>query len=102
MVKLSIIIPAYNEAPTIRQLVEKILKVDYGVDYEIIIVDDHSSDRTLEIAASLRGASSRRIKIFRNEVNQGKGFSVLSSHFFQRNYKNTKIALLRMRRSVVW
>ena len=76
MAKLSIIIPAYNEAPTIRQLVQKILTVPFDVEFEIIIVDDHSSDRTLEIAASLRGESERKIRIFRNAVNQGKGFSI--------------------------
>ncbi len=76
MQKISIIIPAYNEAPTIRRLVEKILEVDFKIDYEIIIVDDHSEDRTLDIARSVGVKSSGKVKILRNAVNQGKGYSI--------------------------
>lgn len=78
MEKLSIIIPAYNEARTLRQLVEKIMGVHFQVDYEIILVDDHSQDRTHEIAQFLgRQDSVGRIKILRNEENRGKGYSIL-------------------------
>jgi glycosyltransferase involved in cell wall biosynthesis len=78
MEKLSIIIPAYNEAPTLRKLVEKILSVPFPVDYEIILVDDHSQDRTFKIATLLdRLVASGRIRVFRNEVNRGKGYSIL-------------------------
>ncbi len=76
MQKISIIIPAYNEAPTIRQLVERILAVDFKIAYEIIIVDDHSEDRTPEIARALGSESAGKVKILRNEVNQGKGYSI--------------------------
>jgi glycosyltransferase involved in cell wall biosynthesis len=78
MDKLSIIIPAYNEAQTLRQLVEKIGEVHFPVDYEIILVDDHSQDRTQEITQLLsRKDISRRIQVFRNEQNRGKGYSIL-------------------------
>jgi glycosyltransferase involved in cell wall biosynthesis len=78
MEKLSIIIPAYNEAKTLRQLVEKITAVHFPVDYEIILVDDHSQDRTYEIARLLGLQDSEgRIKILRNEKNRGKGYSIL-------------------------
>jgi len=78
MGKLSIIIPAYNEAQTLRQLVEKILKVRFPIAFEIVLVDDHSQDRTYEIAQLLgRQDSSERIKILRNEENRGKGYSIL-------------------------
>lgn len=78
MGKLSIIIPAYNEAQTLRQLVEKITAVHFPVDYEIILVDDHSQDRTYEVAQLLsRQDSQRRITILRNEENRGKGYSIL-------------------------
>jgi glycosyltransferase involved in cell wall biosynthesis len=78
MKKLSIIIPAYNEAPTLQQLVEKIVAVHFPIDYEIILVDDHSQDRTYEIARLLRSQdSSGRIRILRNEENRGKGYSIL-------------------------
>jgi glycosyltransferase involved in cell wall biosynthesis len=78
MKKLSILIPAYNEAQTLRQLVEKILAVRFPVDYEIILVDDHSQDRTFEIARLLNQQdSSGRIKVLRNDQNRGKGYSIL-------------------------
>ena len=78
MEKLSIIIPAYNEAPTLQQLVEKILKVSFPVPYEIILVDDHSRDRTYEIARLLNQQDTMgRIHVLRNEVNRGKGYSIL-------------------------
>jgi len=78
MEKLSIIIPAYNEAPTLQQLVEKILKVPFPLDYEIILVDDHSRDRTYEIAQLLHEQEATgRIKVLRNETNRGKGYSIL-------------------------
>lgn len=78
MEKLSIIIPAYNEAQTLHQLVKKIIAVHFPVDYEIILVDDHSQDRTHEIAQLLgRQVSVGRMKIMRNEENRGKGYSIL-------------------------
>ncbi len=78
MEKLSILIPAYNEAPTLRQLVEKILAVRFPVPYEILIVDDHSQDRTQEIAQLLGSEhESGKIRVFRNEENRGKGYSIL-------------------------
>lgn len=75
--KLSIIIPAYNEAKTIRRLVEKIMAVNFGMESEIIIVDDHSRDRTYRIARILNQRDlSGRIRLFHNEVNQGKGYCI--------------------------
>jgi len=78
MDKLSIIIPAYNEARTIGQLVEKIVGVRFPVDYEIILVDDHSQDRTHEIIRLLSEKDiAGRIRVFRNDQNRGKGYSIL-------------------------
>ena len=77
MKKLSIIIPAYNEARTIRRIVEKIFSVRFPVDFEVIIVDDHSNDRTYRIAQILDARDlSKRIRLFRNDVNRGKGYSL--------------------------
>ncbi len=76
--KLSIIIPAYNEAATIGPLVEKILEVSFPIDYEIIIVDDHSSDETRDISKDLESSAPRsgRIRVLHNKINRGKGFSI--------------------------
>jgi glycosyltransferase involved in cell wall biosynthesis len=75
MIKLSIVIPAYNEAKTIRRLIEKILEVEFELPYEIIVVDDSSTDRTPRI---LRLLNEKKIpgvvRILRNAENRGKGY----------------------------
>ena len=74
--KLSIIIPAYNEAGTIEEVLASIAAVDFPLDHEIIIVDDASSDRTAEILARLAG-SRPPTRLLRNAQNSGKGASVV-------------------------
>lgn len=75
--KLSIIVPAYNEAKTIRRLIERIMEVPFPIDYEIIIVDDYSRDRTYHVAKILdRSDLKDQIRIFRNERNRGKGYCI--------------------------
>lgn len=77
MSKLSIIIPAYNEVNTIRQLVEKIMATPFPVDFEVIIVDDRSEDMTYGLAKILNERDlSGRIRLFRNDKNRGKGYSL--------------------------
>lgn len=74
--KLSIIIPAYNEGPTIHLILDKIRKTELpgGIEKEIIIVNDCSRDNTEE---AIKGYSSTYpeagIRYFRHEFNQGKG-----------------------------
>ncbi len=73
--KISILIPAYNEAKTIRRLVERIFTVPFPIDFEVIIVDDFSRDRTFRIIRLLeKNHLSDHIRIFRNEINHGKGY----------------------------
>lgn len=78
--KLSIIIPAYNEHATIEQLIAYVESVSYPIEHEIIIVDDASIDRTFETSSLIRVQSrkegSRHIRIFKNKINKGKGFSI--------------------------
>ncbi len=77
MNKLSIIIPAYNEARTIRRLVERIFEVQFPVEFEVIIVDDYSRDRTYRVARILDQRDlKRRIRLFRNDRNRGKGYCI--------------------------
>ncbi|MCS7150950.1 MAG: glycosyltransferase, partial [Endomicrobia bacterium] len=52
--KLSIIIPVYNEEKTILAVVDKVLKTDFGISKEIIIVDDGSTDETPSILKKLQ------------------------------------------------
>ncbi len=70
--KLSIIIPAYNEEKYIKDVIQRIKDVPlpFGLDKEIIIVDDKSTDRTAEI---LRGYSlDSEIKLVFHKKNRGK------------------------------
>jgi len=76
MPKLSIIIPAFNEAPTIRRLVEKIISVPFPVDFEVLIIDDHSQDQTFAITNALGADYPVNVRVFHNEENRGKGYSI--------------------------
>ena len=67
--KLSIVIPIYNEASTILELLRRIKKAKLKVKKEIILVDDASTDGSREILIKVKGDY---IKIFQNR-NQGKG-----------------------------
>ena len=76
---LSIIIPAYNEHGTLCGVIKNIRSVIFPVDYEIIIVDDGSTGAKYEecLPAGLTNKNERcKIKILRNAINRGKGFSV--------------------------
>jgi len=75
--KLSIIIPVYNEEQTIGELVERVRAVDIGdIEKEIIIANDGSSDRTRRVIDGSAWASDPRITIHDNPVNFGKGAAV--------------------------
>ncbi|MDA1335147.1 MAG: glycosyltransferase, partial [bacterium] len=50
--KLSIIIPTYNEEKTIKDILERIRNVEIGMEKEIIVVDDGSKDKTREIVSA--------------------------------------------------
>ena len=71
---LSILVPAYNEARTIRQLVEQIDGV--GVPYEIVAIDDASTDGTGEILDQL--AERYPLRVIHHRRNQGKGAALRS------------------------
>jgi glycosyltransferase involved in cell wall biosynthesis len=70
--KLSIIIPAYNEAETIEALLQEIYKQSFGHQIELIIVDDGSTDGTRDILNQYR---HEHVVIF-HEKNQGKGAAI--------------------------
>ncbi len=72
--KLSVIIPAYNEKKTILKILDKVEKVELpeNLEKEIIIIDDFSADGTREILKKLRN----KYKIFFQDRNYGKGAAV--------------------------
>jgi glycosyltransferase involved in cell wall biosynthesis len=67
--KLSVIIPVYNERDTIFEIIEKVKSV--GLDKEIIVVDDCSTDGTRELLESVKN-----IKLFSHNENLGKGTAI--------------------------
>jgi glycosyltransferase involved in cell wall biosynthesis len=69
--KLSVIIPVYNEADTILEVVKRVQETPY--DKEIIVVDDGSTDGTYEILKRIEGNG---IVVLSHKVNQGKGASI--------------------------
>ncbi|MBI5368370.1 MAG: glycosyltransferase [Planctomycetes bacterium] len=69
--KLSVIVPAYNEARTIRTLIARVL--DVQLDKEVLVVDDGSTDGTREI---LRQITHPQLRVLFHERNQGKGAAV--------------------------
>ena len=73
---LSIVIPAYNEGPTIHRILDKVRAVSLagGIQKEVIIVNDCSRDNTEEAVLNYRSAHpDLPISYHAHEVNQGKG-----------------------------
>lgn len=68
--KLSVIIPVYNEAKTIEEILRRVQAVELGLEKEIIVVDDGSTDGTRAI---LEGFTSPSIRVIFHTKNQGKG-----------------------------
>ncbi|WP_298556320.1 glycosyltransferase family 2 protein [uncultured Algibacter sp.] len=74
--KLSIIIPAYNEASAIHQILNKIKDVELlgNIKRELVIVNDYSTDGTSEVIKKyISSNEDLNIKLFEHEKNKGKG-----------------------------
>jgi glycosyltransferase involved in cell wall biosynthesis len=74
--KLSIVIPAYNEANTIHLILDKVIAVHLlnSIQKEIIIVNDCSKDKTKEVIEKyINEHSEHNIRLHNQEYNQGKG-----------------------------
>ena len=72
-VKLSILMPVYNEARTVQAVLKRVLDVSFPCRVEVVIVDDASTDGTAEILDQFH--DERLIKL-RHTVNRGKGAAV--------------------------
>jgi glycosyltransferase involved in cell wall biosynthesis len=68
--KLSVVMPVCNEKDTIHEIIARVLKVDTGLEKELVIVDDFSTDGTRDILGQL---DNPRIKVFFHPKNMGKG-----------------------------
>lgn len=78
--KLSIIVPVFNEEKTVRKVLEKIgsLKLK-DIDYEIIVVDDGSTDATASLISNFKlqhGKQTSNFKSIKHKKNMGKGAAV--------------------------
>ena len=72
--KLSVLVPVYNEAETIAEILRRVRAVDTGLEREIVVVDDGSTDGTREILQ--QQASAVDTIVIYHEANQGKGAAV--------------------------
>jgi glycosyltransferase involved in cell wall biosynthesis len=73
--KLSVVMPAFNERHTIQNIVSAVLAVDLpGIEKELIIVDDGSADGTRDILAGLDGQNG--VRVFLQPRNFGKGAAI--------------------------
>lgn len=81
MTSISAVLPAYNEEANIARTATAVAEVleQLGVEYEIIVVDDGSRDRTAEVTEQL-SATNPNIRLVRHPVNQGYG-SALATGF---------------------
>jgi glycosyltransferase involved in cell wall biosynthesis len=71
---LSILMPVYNERERVERAIAEVLETELPTDFELIVVDDGSTDGTREI---LRGADwDGRVRLFEHAQNQGKGAAV--------------------------
>ena len=72
--KLSVIIPAYNEEKTISKVIGRVKRQNIGrLKKEIIVVDDFSTDKTKKVLSKIK---DRNIKIFFHKKNMGKGAAI--------------------------
>lgn len=71
--KISVVVPAYNEAATIGPLLRAIFDKNPGTDLEVVVVDDGSRDGT---DAAIRAASGPRVRALKHEANRGKGAAI--------------------------
>lgn len=71
--KLSIVIPVYNEEKTIPLVIEGVLNADIGLEKEIILIDDGSKDGSSEL---LKKYESQGHRVILNKNNSGKGSAI--------------------------
>jgi dolichol-phosphate mannosyltransferase len=75
--KLSVVIPAHNEEGSITETIAGIVEAleSAGIDYEILLVDDSSTDRTRAVVQHV-GAGNPRVRYHRSHYPRGFGFTV--------------------------
>ena len=79
--RLSIIIPCYNESATVLEIVNKILNLKYNIEKEVILVDDFSDDGTKEIIRK-NFLNHKDIRVIFHDKNSGKGAAIKTAKKF--------------------
>ena len=74
--KLSVIMPVYNEAGTIAEIIERVQNAPLDLPKELIVVDDASTDGTRQVVDKLRSEGAGEIRVLAHEVNRGKGAAI--------------------------
>jgi len=75
MIELSILMPVYNEEATIERAIERVLHADVGTDsYELVVVDDGSTDRTRDLLGDREWPD--QVRITYGAENRGKGQAI--------------------------
>ena len=74
-IKISVIVPCYNEGKTIEELLLKVLEQNDLV-HEVIVIDDKSKDNSREIITKM-SEQYKKIKYFFKETNEGKGSALI-------------------------
>ncbi len=70
--KLSVIIPVYNEVKTVEEIIKRVEAIN--IDKEIIAVDDSSTDGSLDVLTGM--TNEERIKLIKHDRNSGKGAAI--------------------------
>lgn len=73
-IKLSVIIPTFNSSNTIGRLIHSLLNQIFK-DFELIFIDDNSSDNTVSTIINLLESSQIHYQLIKNETNKGPGYS---------------------------
>jgi glycosyltransferase involved in cell wall biosynthesis len=73
-VKLSILMPVYNESATLAAAIKEVLDVGYPCEIELVIVDDGSTDGTRDLYPALDG--DERVSVHLHDRNRGKGAAI--------------------------
>jgi glycosyltransferase involved in cell wall biosynthesis len=74
--RLTVVIPCYNEVNTVEQVLHRVLKVP--VVYEVVIIDDGSTDGTLEVLHRIEAEALPNVQIYYHDRNQGKGAALVT------------------------
>ena len=78
---LSVVIPVFNEKDTLLEIIRRVLASPIEMDRELVLVDDCSTDGTLELYPQLaRKFPNANIRVFKHEVNQGKGAALRTGY----------------------